>query len=90
MIVSFADGLDVQEMLYILCQTIVIVIVSFIHPWLAPRVDDKVKTRMRNSTALTILFLFCIAYTYTTNFLHSLIITVLFFYVKSALVKTYT
>ena len=88
--VSFEDGLDTQEMLYILCQTFVIVIVSFIHPWLSPRVDDRVKSKMRNSIALTMLFVFCIAFSYTMNFTHSLVITVMFFYVKSLLIKTYS
>jgi Kef-type K+ transport system membrane component KefB len=88
--VSFEDGLDAQEILYILCQTFIIVIISFIHPWLAPRVEDKVKSKMRNSVALTILFVFCIAFSYTVNFIHSLMITVMFFYVKSLLIKTYS
>ncbi len=88
--VSFEDGLHAQEMLYILCQTFVIVIVSFIHPWLAPRIDEKIKSKMRNSVALTILFVFCIAFSYTMNLVHSLVITVMFFYVKSLLIKTYS
>ena len=88
--VSFEDGLDAQEMLYILCQTFVIVIISFIHPWLAPKVEDKVKSKMRNSIALTMLFVFCIAFSYTVSFVHSLVITVMFFYVKSFLIKTYS
>lgn len=88
--VSFEDGLDTQEMLYILCQTFVIVIISFIHPWIAPKVEDKVKSKMRNSIALTMLFVFCIAFSHTVNFIHSLVITVMFFYVKSILIKTYS
>ena len=88
--VSFEDGLNAQELLYIFCQTFVIVIISFIHPWLSPRIDDKIKSRMRNSLALTMLFVFCIAYSYTVNFIHSLVITVMFFYVKEVLTKTYS
>jgi Kef-type K+ transport system membrane component KefB len=88
--VSFEDGLDTQEMVYILCQTFVIVLISFIHPWLAPKVEDKVKSKMRNSIALTMLFVFCIAFSYTVNFIQSLAITVMFFYVKSLLIKTYS
>jgi len=88
--VSFEDGFDAQEFFYILCQTFVIVIISFIHPWLAPRVEDKVKSKMRNSLALTMLLVFCIAFSYTVNFIHSLVITVMFFYVKSLLIKTYS
>ena len=90
MIVSLEDGLNVQEMMYILCQTFVVVIISFIHPWLAPRVHDKIKSKMRNSIGLTILFVFCIAFSQTVDFTHSLIITVLFFYVKSVLIKSYS
>lgn len=90
MIVSIEDGVSAKEMLYMLCQTLVIVIGSFIHPWLAPRVDDKIKSRMRNSTALTIMFVFAIAFTYTVNFTQSLIVTVLFFYVKSMLIKSFS
>jgi len=88
--VFFEDGLDAQEILYILCQTFIIVIISFIHPWLAPKADDKVKSKMRNSIALTMLFVFCIAFSYTVNFIHSLVITVMFFYVKSLLLKAYS
>lgn len=88
--VSFEDGLHAQEMFYILCQTFVVVIISFIHPWMAPRIDEKIKSKMRNSVALTILFVFCIAFSYTMNFVHSLLITVMFFYVKSLLIKTYS
>lgn len=88
--VSFEDGLNAQEMLYILCQTLVIVIISFIHPWIASRIDDKTKSKMRNSVALTILFIFCIAYSYTMNVLHSLAITLMYFHVKEALIKTYS
>lgn len=90
MIVSIEDGVSAKEMLYMLCQTLVIVIASFIHPWLAPRVDDKIKSRMRNSTALTMMFVFAIAFTYTVNFTQSLIVTVLFFYVKSMLIKSFS
>jgi len=90
MIVSFTDGLDAQEVLYIFCQTFVIVIISFIHPWLAPKVDDKIKSKMRNSLGVTMLFVFCIAFSYTVNFIHSILITVLFFYVKSVLIKWYS
>lgn len=88
--VTFEDGLNAQEMLYILCQTFVIVIISFIHPWLAPRVEDRVKSKMRNSIAFTMVFVFCIAFSYTVNLVHSLVITVLFFYIKSLLVKSYS
>lgn len=88
--VLFEDGLNAQEMLYILCQTFVIVIISFIHPWLSPRIDDKTKSKMRNSVALTMLFVFCIAFSYTVNFIHSLVISVMFFYVKAVLIKTYS
>lgn len=90
MIVSFTDGLDAQELLYIFCQTFVIVIISFIHPWLEPKIDEKKKSKMRNSLSLTMLFVFCIAFSYTVNFTHSILITVLFFYVKSALIKSYS
>lgn len=90
MIVSVEDGLSAKEVLYMLCQTIVIVIVSFIHPWLAPKVDERIKAKMRNSTALTMMFVFAIAFTYTVNFTQSLIVSVLFFYVKAMLIKSYS
>ena len=88
--VSFENGLDAGEILYILCQTFVIVIISFIHPWLALGVKDTIKSKMRNSVALTILFVFCIAFSYTLEFTHSLVITVMFFYVRSLLIKAYS
>ena len=88
--VVLEDGLSATELLYIFCQTFVIVIISFIHPWLAPKIDDKVKSKMRNSILITILFVFCIAFSNTASFFQSLIISVLFFYVKSALIKFYT
>ena len=90
MIVSVEDGLSAKEVLYMLCQSIVIVIVSFIHPWLAPKVDERIKAKMRNSTALTMTFVFAIAFTYTVNFTQSLIVSVLFFYVKAMLIKSFS
>jgi len=90
MIFSLEDGLKVREMFYILCQTFVIVIISFIHPWLAPRIKHKTKSKMRNSIPITMLFVFCIAFSYTMNLIHSIMITILFFYVKALLIKAYS
>lgn len=87
--VVIEDGLSVRELLYLLCQTLVLVMVSFIHPWLAPSIDERQKSRMRKSHVLTFLFVFAAAFSYTNGIRQSLLIAVLFFYVKSLLVKAY-
>lgn len=88
--VDVEDGLDTKELLYISCQTFVIIVISFIHPWLSPQIDEKVKAKMKKSTLLNMLFVFSIGYSYTVNILHSLFICVLFFYFKSLLIKFYS
>lgn len=88
--VKVSDGLSVTEVLFLICQSFTIVILSFIHPWMRPEIDDRVRIKMRKSVILNLLFVFCFAFSYTSKFYQSLIITALFYYLKMMLVRVYS
>jgi len=88
--VVLTDGITLMEVMYLLCQSFLVVLVSFIHPWLTPTVDEKTRKKMRQSTILTFLFVFSIAFAATSSILQALIISFLFFYLKAVLIKYYS
>lgn len=79
-----------KEAVLLTAQTVLVVIVSFTNSWTMTHVPENVKMRMQRSTFLTMLFVFSLAYTYTTDFSHSLIILFLFFGIKALLIKAYS
>ena len=87
--VQLDDGLNWEEAIYLLAQSFVVMVITFIHPWLAPNTSNKTIQNIRKSTAFTTAFVFALAYTYTMNLRHALIVTVLHFYLKTAVVKLY-
>ena len=86
---NITQNIDLQEILFILCQTFVIVIISFIHPWFAPKIGEDIKNKMRNSIFFTIIFVFCLSFSYTKGFYQSMFVVFLFFYLKSFLIKLF-
>ena len=80
------DGID---LLSIFANSFLIAVVSFISPWLAPTVSDRVKQRMRKSTVFTALFILALAYSYTSDAISSLIILLFYFYIRLAILKIY-
>tara|TARA_Y100001936_G_scaffold250463_2_gene303310 strand:- start:271 stop:549 length:279 start_codon:yes stop_codon:yes gene_type:complete len=88
--VDLKDGIHAQEVLYLLCQSFLIMIISFIHPWLAPNVNERVKKKIRNNPVMTYLFVFALAFTATGgHVLQSVLIGFIFFYMKTFLLKLY-
>ena len=86
---DLTDGVQWHEVLQLMSQTFLVLIISLIHPWLNPVIPKRVLARMRANTFLTILFVFAIAYTYTLDIAHSIIVVVLFHYMKAALLRAY-
>lgn len=82
-------SLSFHDILYLVSHTFIIIILSFIHPWLVPNVDEKTRKKMRNNILLIMLFVFSIAFSQTQNVGHSLIILTLYFFLKRMLLKFY-
>lgn len=89
-LVDLDDGLQWDEGLYILAQTFVVMVITFIHPWLAPNAPQKTVQKIRHSAVFTSVFVFALAYSYTMNLRHSLIITILHFYLKTIVLKMFS
>lgn len=87
--VVLTDGITPMEVLYLVCQSFIIVLVSFIHPWLAPNVQQKTRRKMQNNVVLTFLFVFSIAFAATSKIYQAMIIAFLFFYIKAMLLRYY-
>ena len=81
--------MDEFDLLSIFANSFLIAVGSFISPWLAPTVSDKVKQKMRRSTILTSFFILCLAYSYTSSLMSSLIILLFYFYIRMTMLKIY-
>ena len=86
----FVDGeVSFRDILLGCSQTLMIVLIGFIHPWLSQNVPKTVKTRMQHSTVLAALFVFSFAFSYTQDLLQSIVTIFLYFYLRAALIKLY-
>lgn len=90
MSVNLEDGIDFEEALLLLSQTMIVVMIGFINPWLNVSVPKDVRIRMQKSPLLGAIFVFALAFSYTRSIAHSLLIVFLYFYLKTMFIKLYS
>ena len=71
--------------LQLVSQTVLVLVISTIHPWLAAGVPKAVRERAQKNIYIVSIFAFAFAYSMTSNIGHATIITVLFFFLRHAL-----
>jgi hypothetical protein len=76
---------EIRDWVGLISKTLLVITISTIHPWLAAGIPKRARERLQRNHIVVALFAFAFAYSMTTNFQQSIIITVLFFFLRQAI-----